>query len=252
MRIEQIPALRDNYNYLLVHDGLKEAIVVDPSQGEPIEEWLSARSLRLVEIWNTHHHWDHTGGNLYLQEKTGAQIRGPADEPIPGRTLRALPGESFTFWERERAQILATPGHTLGHIAYHLPHHQALFSGDVIFSMGCGRLFEGTPAQAFSTLQSLSQLPPETKIYGAHEYSLRNAEFALDVEPHNQQLQQRFEQVKKLRAQNQPTVPTTLGEELSYNPFLRAHSPEIRTSLGLEKAQDLEVFTALRKLRDQL
>lgn len=251
IRVVQLPALSDNYNYLLVEDARQEAIAIDPSGENPVRKWLEEHRIRLTAIWNTHHHHDHTGGNLPLISRYEGVVLGPSGENIPGKTQSLNGGERFHLWDAE-VNVLFTPGHTLGHIAYYVPSLSALFSGDVLFSAGCGRLFEGTPGQALQTLQLICELPDETLIYGAHEYSKVNTEFALQYEPGNPQIAARYREILDLRRKDLPTVPTTLGEEKAFNPFLRLHSTEIRSRLGLgPEDSELTVFTRLRELRNQ-
>ncbi len=200
---------------------------IDTPDGAQIDAQLQARGLTLTHIFNTHHHYDHVDGNLFLKEKHGATIVGPKADAgrIPGIDIALGGGEVFKFGAYD-IHVLDTPGHTLGHCAYYVPHEASVFVGDTIFVMGCGRLFEGTPAQMFASLAKLAALPHNTKIYCAHEYTLSNAAFAITVEPDNHDLKCAAKNAQAFRDKGQPTVPTTVGMELKTNPFMRAKTPE--------------------------
>jgi hydroxyacylglutathione hydrolase len=252
LRIHQFPCLADNYGYLL-HDpdsGLTASI--DSPDAEAIERELAGQGWRLDYILNTHHHADHAGGNLRLKQSTGCTIvgaRADADR-IPGLDLMVADGDRFALGGHA-ARIIETPGHTRAHICYLFEADRAAFVGDTLFSMGCGRLFEGTPAQMWTSLQKIMQLPDETRIYCAHEYTQSNGRFALSVEPDNPALRARLHEVAALRAAGQPTVPSTLGTEKATNPFLRPASPALRAGLGLAGASDTEVFAETRRRKDR-
>lgn len=249
--IVQIPALKDNYNYLLHDAGSGETAVVDPSEAEPILNALDARGWKLTAILNTHHHWDHTGGNKILKRKTGCEIYGygPDADRIPGIDHHLEEGDLVRVGESE-ADVLFIPGHTLGHIAYYFPKEKALFSGDTIFGMGCGRLFEGTPAQMLASFNKLAALPDDTFVYSAHEYTQANGRFVAAIEPENPDLLARRADVKAKRKAGKPSVPFTLAEEKATNPFFRTHSDEIRRNLHMEKASDEAVFAEIRARKD--
>ncbi len=252
LQIHQFPCLQDNYAYL-VHDpdsGLTATI--DSPDAEAIGRALAERGWKLDYILNTHHHTDHAGGNLALKASTGCKVvgaRADADR-IPGLDILVSEGDSFMLGEHS-ARIIETPGHTRAHICYSFAADRVAFVGDTLFSMGCGRLFEGTPAQMWTSLQKIMQLPDETRIYCAHEYTQSNGRFALSMEPDNPALLARLREVAALRAANQPTVPSTLGVEKATNPFLRPASPALRATLGLAAATDTEVFAETRKRKDQ-
>jgi len=236
-----------------VHDpdsGLTASI--DSPDAKAITRALAERGWILDYILNTHHHADHAGGNLALKASTGCKIvgaRADADR-IPGLDTVVGEGDSFALG-KHTARIIETPGHTRAHICYLFEADRAAFVGDTLFSMGCGRLFEGTPAQMWTSLQKIMQLPDETRIYCAHEYTQSNGRFALSLEPGNPALLARLREVATLRAVDQPTVPSTLGIEKATNPFLRPASPELRATLGLAAATDTEVFAETRKRKDQ-
>jgi len=249
--VTQIPVLSDNYVYLLRDRDSAKTAVVDPAVAGPVLKLLNERDWQLDYILNTHHHGDHVGGNRELKAATGCCIVGPAADRdrIPLIDQAVGDGDTFSLGD-SRAKIFDVPGHTRGHIAYWFENDDALFCGDTLFSMGCGRLFEGTPAQMLTSLGKLRRLPDDTRVYCAHEYTETNGNFALTVEPANPDLQRRMEEVRELRARNAPTVPSTLGVERRTNPFLRPDSPEIRQSVGLVNASDVDVFAEVRRRKD--
>jgi len=251
LQIEQIPCLSDNYVYL-VHEPVQGlTAVVDPAETAPVLAALAAHGWRLTHILNTHHHYDHVGGNLELKAATGCRIVGPrADrERIPGIEDEVADGDTYVFGART-AKVFDVPGHTRGHIAYWFGEDAALFCGDTLFALGCGRLFEGTPVQMWDSLSKLRALPGDTRVYCAHEYTQSNGRFALSVEPGNAALVARMQEVDRRRAANQPTVPSRLAEELATNPFLRPDSAEIQRTVGLIGAPLAEVFGATRARKD--
>lgn len=249
--IIQIPVLTDNYIYLLHDQQSGETAAVDPAVAEPVMGVLNERGWQLTHILNTHHHGDHVGGNLELKQQTGCQIiASEFDKPrIPGIDRSVQDGDTITIG-KQTAQVISTTGHTNGHIVYYFANSNALFCGDTLFVMGCGRLFEGSAADLWQSLQKLKTLPPDTRVYCAHEYSENNARFALSVEPENSVLQQKMTQVKQLRSAGLPTVPSTIEEELNTNPFLREDSPSIRKNIDCMTDTDVEVFAKLRRLKD--
>ncbi len=252
LEIHRIPARRDNYLWLAVEPATDTVAVVDPADAEPVIARCEELGLYLTHILNTHHHGDHTGGNLALKERYGCVIIGPAadQDRIPGIDIPV--GEDDTVaLGTETAQVFDVPGHTRGHIAYWFAGSEALFCGDTLFAMGCGRLFEGTPAQMWESLSKFADLPDETKVYGAHEYTEANARFALTVDPDNAALRRRAAQVARLRAAGKATVPSTLGEERATNPFLRAEDEGLRAALGLAGADPVAVFAETRRRKDE-
>lgn len=248
--IRQIPVLRDNYVYLAHEPQSGATAAVDPAVAPPVLDTLKAEGWRLTHILNTHHHNDHTGGNLALKQATGCSIVGPrADHNrIPGIDIAVGEGDSYKLGQAE-TQIFDVPGHTRGHIAYWFPDSAALFCGDTLFLLGCGRLFEGTPEQMWRSLGKLKALPSETRIYCAHEYTQSNARFALTVEPQNADLAARAKRIEALRADGKPTVPGTLGEELATNPFLRADLPALQEEAGAP-GNAIATFAAIRRRKD--
>lgn len=223
MNIHILPILNDNYAYILTGNG--QTVVIDPGEAAPIIQHLNKNNLSLDIIINTHHHGDHVAGNKELVGKYNCPIAAPEKEAdiIGNVNIKLNEGSNFEICG-EKAQILETPGHTLGHICLYVSESKAAFTADTLFSLGCGRLFEGTPEQMWQSFQKILTLPDETKIYPGHEYTRSNAEFCLKVEPDNQDLKQRYDDILKLREENAPTIPVTLGMEKKTNAFLRAGS----------------------------
>jgi hydroxyacylglutathione hydrolase len=251
LEIHQFICRSDNYG-LLVHDHKSGATTsIDAPDAAAIERELKKRGWQLTHIWNTHHHEDHVEGNLALKEQYGAQIFGPEAEAgkIPGIQKTLKGGDSFN-WAGRDVKIFACPGHTKGHIAYHIPQEYSLFAADTLFSLGCGRVFEGTMDEMFHSVTQFKALSPSTYLYCGHEYTDSNAKFAMSVEPANRHLQQRAAVVTKLRQEGKMTCPTTLGEEFQTNPFLRCDSAEIRRNLKMEQATDAQVFAELRERKN--
>ena len=250
LEIEQFPCLSDNYA-VLIHDaesGLTASI--DAPDAKAILERLDAKGWRLTHILNTHHHADHTGANLALKAKWHCTIVGPrADHGrIPGIDIDVGEGDTYAFG-KQVAQVYDVPGHTRGHIAYWFEGSRALFCGDTLFALGCGRLFEGTPQQMWTSLSKLRALPPDTRVYCAHEYTQSNARFALTVEPGNAALVSRSHEIDRLRAGGRPTVPSTLREERATNPFLRADEPALQAAMGAA-GDAVATFAEIRRRKD--
>ncbi|MEQ1688188.1 MAG: hydroxyacylglutathione hydrolase [Sphingopyxis sp.] len=225
LEIVRIPALSDNYIWL-VHDAMSgETMVVDPAEAAPVLAEAEARGWRITQVWNTHWHPDHVGGNEAIKAASGCKITGPGAEnyPIPGIDRSVTEGDSVSLGT-VTATVIDVPAHTAGHIAYHLPTEDALFVGDTLFAMGCGRLFEGTAQQMFANMRKLEALPEATRVYCAHEYTQSNGRYALVAEPDNAALIARMADVDAKRSRGEPTVPTTIGLERATNPFMRAQS----------------------------
>jgi len=238
LEVVLFPCLSDNYG-ILIHDNASgETVSIDTPEADKIEAACSERKWNLTQIWNTHHHADHTGGNLDLKKKFGTKIYGPGivKGRIPGLSNPLFGEETFKLGTHD-VHVLSTPGHTLDHIIYYVPDAMSAFVGDTLFALGCGRLFEGSKEDMYNSLKKISSFPDETKLYCAHEYTLSNAEFALTVEPSNNDLKKYIIKAKKLRADGLPTVPTTVDSEKKCNPFVRAVSA---TRLGeIRAAKDI-------------
>jgi hydroxyacylglutathione hydrolase len=252
MTVTPLPAFADNYLWLLVRG--RDAVVVDPGDAAPVRRALERSDLRLCAILVTHHHGDHVGGVVDLKSGTGATVLGPANEEIEGVDRRVRGGDRVDVLG-VRLQVIDVPGHTAGHVAYFAAGEEPplLFCGDTLFGCGCGRLFEGTPAQMVASLDALAALPPATRVYCAHEYTLSNIRFALTVEPGNHALQARAARDQAARERGEPTVPSTIGLELATNPFLRLHVPEVRTGAvgGTAHAVDrTAIFAAMREKKN--
>lgn len=249
-----LPAFTDNYLWLL-HDG-QRALVVDPGDAQPVQDALQRLGLQLAAILLTHHHADHTGGVDALRNATGAPVYGPAHETLPEPVLRLGEGDTARVLGLD-FQVIDVPGHTAGHIAYYCPDIDGtplVFCGDTLFSAGCGRLFEGTPAQMLDSLDKLAALPGNTRVCCTHEYTLSNLKFALAVEPGNAHLQRYASECQDKRAQQQPTLPTSVALELRINPFLRSRESAVRASARQFDARadsDVAVFAALREWKNQ-
>lgn len=243
-----IPAFKDNYIWLLVSNG--RAAVVDPGDPLPVAERLKALGLHLEAILITHHHADHQGGVAALSERWSAEVFGPGNESITGCNRPLFGGEVIQVLDRQ-ISVLAVPGHTLGHLAYYVPG--ALFCGDTLFGAGCGRLFEGTPAQMNESLNLIAELPAETRIFCAHEYTEANLRFAMAVEPENAALYDRMQRVSALRAAGKPSIPSTVAEEKATNPFLRCQKAaviEAALAHGAVNHSQVSVFSAIRQWRN--
>ena len=225
MHLVPLPALADNYIWLL-HDDAGHALVVDPGDGAPVEQALAARKLQLRAILLTHHHHDHVGGALALRQRHDVPVYAPEDARIEAATVRVRDGERITLSQPQASfEVIAVPGHTLSHVAYH--GEGVLLAGDTLFSLGCGRLFEGTPAQMLASLDRLATLPANTLLCCGHEYTTANGRFAREVEPDNADLSARLREVDTLRARQHPSLPVSMASELATNPFLRTDAPAV-------------------------
>jgi len=234
LEVVPVPAFSDNYLWL-VHDADSGATaVVDPGDAAPVLAEAERRGWRIGQVWNTHWHPDHTGGNLAVKQATGATVSGPADEKIPGRDVELLEGDNIHLGNHV-GRVIAVPGHTLGHIALIFEKDGIAFVGDTLFAMGCGRLFEGSPQQMFGSLQRLAELPEETQLYCAHEYTLSNGRFAAHAEPGNAAIAERLAAVERMREAGEITVPTTVAQERATNPFVRSSDWQEFARLRSEK-----------------
>lgn len=254
--IEILPALKDNYIFLVSDHALGLAMVVDPGDGEVVSRALKEREMYLALILNTHHHADHVGGNKRLQEEFGAPVIGPSKEKgqIPGISRGVSNGDVITF-STLRGEVIDTFGHTEGHVSYYFPQLKSLFCGDALFPLSCGRLIEGNVSQMWDTLKRLSVLPDETLLYCGHEYAETNAKFALALEKDNGTLKARAAEIAALRKKGLPSVPTELGVEKRTSPFFRTDEPDFRKTLAKEHiapedAAAAAVFATLRTMKD--
>jgi len=251
LQIEQFMCRSDNFGVLARDPATGETAIIDAPEAGPILAAIERTGWTPTVILTTHHHADHVEANLALKEKFGLTIVGPESEAgkIPGIDRTVKDGDTFRFGG-ETVHVIETPGHTAGHVCYHFPDSRVAFTGDTLFSLGCGRLFERKAPDMFASLRKLTALPLETTIYCGHEYTQSNARFALTVDPTNSALKTRAAEVDRLRADGLPTLPTTLMREMATNPFLRAHDPVIRRNLGMEGATDEAVFAEIRKRKD--
>ncbi|MCB2102549.1 MAG: hydroxyacylglutathione hydrolase [Rhodobacterales bacterium] len=251
LQIHQIPVLNDNYVYLARDPDTGACACVDPAVSDAVLAALKDLGWTLTHILNTHHHGDHVGGNLAIKAATGCTIVGFADDAarIPGIDEKVREGDTVAIGACT-ARVFEVPGHTSGHIAYWFEDSDALFCGDTLFALGCGRLFEGTAGQMWASLSKLRALPDATRVYCAHEYTNANADFALSVEPDNATLVARADQVTALRQAGRPTVPSTLAEERATNPFLRADVPALLAAAGLRGQDPVAAFAEIRRRKD--
>ena len=251
LEIRQFPCLSDNYGYLIRDEKTGEVATIDTPDAEEINRQLEAAGWPLTHILNTHHHWDHAGGNLTLKEKWNCTIIGPKGEAdrIPGLDEAVGEGDQVALGV-STATVHDTPGHTSGHVIFHFADDRAAFVGDTIFAMGCGRLFEGTAEQMWASLSKIAAFPEDTKLYCAHEYTKANADFALTVDPANKALKARAAEVDRLRAAGKPTVPTEVAIELQTNPFLRAEDKALQAAIGMNDADAVSVFAEVRQRKD--
>ena len=237
MKIKIIPCLKDNYSYLLIDEKENTACVIDPGEAKPIINYLDHNNIKLEFILNTHHHFDHVGGNNELKKRYNAKILGYQGdkERIPNIDIMLNDNETWNY-KNFVAKIIYVPGHTIGHICFYFFNEKIIFTGDTLFSLGCGRLFEGTYSQMYNSLNKIKKLPPQTKVFCGHEYTLSNSKFCSANDMNNENLKKKILEVKKKLANNQPTAPTTIKDELECNIFLRANN--------------LETFSKLRDLKD--
>jgi hydroxyacylglutathione hydrolase len=252
LEIHQFPCLSDNYGVLVRDPDSGEVASIDAPEAGTVADALKQRGWKLTRILTTHHHGDHTGGNLALKSETGCSITGPRGEAqkIPGIDTQVGEGDTFKFGGHE-VRVLDTPGHTAGHITYWIPSAEVAFVGDTLFAIGCGRVIEGNAQMMWQSLKKLMALPKATRVYCGHEYTQANAKFALGIEPENEALQKRAKEVDRLRAAGQPTLPTTIGIELETNPFLRPHVPDIQKRLNMVGRPEWEIFGEIRERKNR-
>ena len=251
IEIEQFMCRSVNFGVLVRDPASGDVALVDAPEEAPILAAVKRTGWTPKLILTTHHHVDHVGANLALKQRFGLRIVGPEAEKdkIPGIDGTVGQGSTVPFGG-ETAQVISTPGHTAGHVCYYFPASKVAFTADTLFALGCGRLLEGSAQAMYESLKKLAALPADTTVYCGHEYTLANARFALTIDPGNAALQARAKKIEALRAQDKPTLPTTIGEELATNPFLRWGDPQIRRHLGMENATDAEVFAEIRKRKD--
>ena len=237
MKIKIIKCLQDNYSYLIIDETNRTACVVDPSEAKPIIDFVESNNINLKYILNTHHHFDHVGGNVELKKKYNSNVVGFKGDKDRIPEIDTLV-DDFKIWKEDNfeAKIFHIPGHTSGHIAFHFFKEKKIFTGDTLFSLGCGRIFEGTYEQMFNSLKKIKALPEDTEIYCGHEYTLQNSSFCLENDSSNLKLQKKIVRIKEKLKNNLPTIPTILRDELECNVFLRA--------------KDIKSFSKLRDLKD--
>ena len=237
MKIQIIPCLKDNYSYLIIDEKKNIACVIDPSEADPVIEYLEGNKIELKFILNTHHHYDHVGGNQELKKKYGASVMGYKDdkERIPSIDILVKDQETWVY-ENFEAKIIHVPGHTLGHICFYFYKEESVFTGDTLFSLGCGKIFEGTYSQMFDSLMKLKKLPQNTKIFCGHEYTMQNSKFCIFHDANNQNLKNKVNDIEIKLKNNLPTIPSTIKDELECNIFFRSNN--------------IETFSKLRDLKD--
>ena len=251
MKVKIIKCLEDNFSYLIIDETTQIACVVDPSESGPIIKFLEKNNLNCNYILNTHHHHDHIGGNLEIKKKYKSKIVGFAEdaERIPGIDIK-LSDQNIWKENNFEAKIIHIPGHTLGHICFYFYKDDNLFTGDTLFSLGCGRIFEGTYKQMFNSLEKIKKLPPKTKIYCGHEYTLQNSKFCIKYDEKNKYLLKKIDEINIKLKNNKPTVPSTLDDELKSNIFLRCDNKKIQSNLNINSDSTLLTFSKLRDLKD--
>ena len=251
MQITPIPCLTDNYAYIINDNNSKTVGVVDPSEAQPIISFLEKKKLKLNYILNTHHHFDHIGGNKELKKKYNSKVVGFIDDKhrIPEIDITLKDSEKWLFGN-SLVKIIHIPGHTLGHICFFFEKENIAFTGDALFSLGCGRIFEGDHDQMFQSLNKIKSFPKNTMIYCGHEYTYKNAEFCMKYDSGNINLKKKFEKIKKLRLANLPTIPSSLEDELKSNIFLRCDQSDLKIKLNMENQEDFKVFKKVRDLKD--
>jgi len=251
MQVTPIPCLTDNYAYIINDNNFKIVGVVDPSEASPVIDFLQQQNLKLDYILNTHHHFDHIGGNIELKKKYNAKVVGFNGDKhrIPDIDITLNDKDEWVFGNSQ-VKILHIPGHTLGHVCFFFKKEKIAFTGDTLFSLGCGKIFEGDHEQLLRSLNKIKKLPGDTKIYCGHEYTYKNAEFCMKYDVDNISLKKQFEKIKKLRSNNLPTVPTILDDELRTNIFLRCDQDDLKIKLNMENQEDYGVFRKIRDLKD--
>ena len=251
MDIEIIPCLNDNYSYLFKDHQTNTVAIIDPSDFDTCDKKINQKYKKLDFILNTHHHFDHIGGNTELKKKYGSKILGSEkdEKRIPGIDILLKDNQEFKIGNLSFKTIFI-PGHTSGHIAFYFKKERVVFTGDTLFSLGCGRIFEGTYKQMFDSLNKIKNLPEDTKIYCGHEYTKNNLEFCLKFNPNNDYLKDKEKIIGTKIKDKKPTIPSTIGDEIQTNIFLRYDDLDVKRTLSLKNASDLEIFSKLRDLKD--
>ena len=251
LNINIIPCLQDNYSYIIQNSNTNTVGVIDPSEFKPVDNFIQKKFNKLDFILNTHHHFDHTGGNLELKKKYSCKIVGSLKdkERIPGIDIKLQHNEIFKFGDVEFKTILV-PGHTIGHICFYSKKEKIIFTGDTLFSLGCGKIFEGTYLQMFDSLNKIKTLPKDTSIYCGHEYTKKNLNFCSKLESENYFLKEKKNWINLRSRKKEPTLPVTLGDELNTNIFLRCNVASVKKSLGMDNSSEVEIFKKLRNLKD--
>ena len=251
MNIEIIPCLNDNYSYLIHEEKTNTVAIIDPSEFEPCDEVVKNRYKKLDYILNTHHHYDHVGGNEKLKKKYGSTVLGFEGDKdrIPAIDKFLNDNQNFKIVNLSFL-VIFIPGHTNGHVAFYSEKEKIIFTGDTLFSLGCGRVFEGTNEQMYNSLNKFKKLPPDTKVYCGHEYTKKNLEFCIKYEPHNKYLKKKEDWINAKIMANLPSIPVSIEEELNTNIFLRCNEQEVKTALNLNNSSEQEIFAKLRDLKD--
>jgi len=251
MNIKIIACLNDNYSYLLHDESSNTVAIVDPSEFEECDKIIDKKYKKLDFILNTHHHYDHVGGNEKLKKKYNSTVLGFINDKnrIPGIDKVLKDNQDFKIGSSYFTTIFI-PGHTRGHVAFYFKKEKMLFTGDTLFSFGCGRVFEGTYEQMFESLKKLKNLPDDTKVYCGHEYTYKNLEFCLAFNPNNNFLKKKKSEIELSLKNKKPTIPSTIGNEIRANIFLRFNDPDVKKAINLENSSDIEIFTKLRELKD--
>ena len=251
MDIDIIPCLNDNYSYLIKDNQTDTVAIIDPSEFRPCDKKINEKYKKLDFILNTHHHFDHVGGNAELKKKYGSKILGfeKDQKRIPAIDVLLKDDQEFKIGNLDFKTIFI-PGHTSGHIAFYLEKEKVIFTGDTLFSLGCGRVFEGTYEEMFNSLNKIKSLPEDTKIYCGHEYTKNNFNFCFKFNPNNNHLKDKQKEIDAKTKEGKPTIPSTIKEEIKTNIFLRYDDLDVKGTLNLKNASDLEIFTKLRELKD--
>ena len=251
IEIEIVPALSDNYIYIVHNQNKSLTAVIDPGEAEPVNKSLKEKNWTLNQIINTHHHYDHAAGNDTLIKSSNAKLIAPLYDKQRIKDVDQFVSDKDTIQIAGfHSEVIYTPGHTLGHVCYYLKNEKILFSGDTLFHLGCGRVFEGTMEDMKNSLKKLVNLPDDITVFCGHEYTLSNAKFCISLEPNNNELNKKYEEILNLRNDNKPTIPFNLGEEKKLNPFLKFDNQEFKNSINLNNSNEIETFKFVRNKKD--